>query len=216
MGLQRGCRSRFIIFFVVVECLMTLLAHAHESLAQDSPESHQKTATGLSKGTWEATVMSGYTYTYRRTDAHVTKLQGVPVILGGGLVATDPIGASWYQGQVTIGGELLFTQYVEPLTTYLVALTPTVKYTFLTSNRLRPYVEAGAGVVWTDLGDRIPEKGSRFNFNIQVGAGLSYLVTPTASINLNYRFQHISNAGTAHPNHGIDAGMALVGLSKYF
>ena len=43
---------------------------------------------------------TGYTYTYRRTDANGTKLKAIPVILGGGVVATDPIGGSWYRGQM--------------------------------------------------------------------------------------------------------------------
>lgn len=172
--------------------------------------------TGLPKGTWELSVGTGYTYTFQRTDRQTTRLRGVPVILGVGIVPFDPIGTSWYRGQVTLGGEALFIQYVDPLTTYLAAVTPTAKYTFLVSERLRPYVEAGAGLVWTDLADRIPEKGSQFNFNLQVGAGLSYFVAPTTSINLSYRFQHISNAGTAEPNHGIDAGVVLIGISKLF
>ena len=62
----------------------------------------------------------------------------------------------------------------------------------------------GAGLVWTDLGDRIPEKGSQFNFNLQPGVGFSYLFTPTASVNLSYRVQHLSNAGTLEPNLGIE------------
>jgi lipid A 3-O-deacylase len=205
----------FIVTSLAFAFAETIPCLASESPAQDSVVTPDA-VTGLPKGTWELSVATGYTYTYRRTDSNVTKLKGVPAILGGGVVATDPIGTSWYRGQVTLGGEALFIQYVEPLTTYLVALTPTVKYTFLTSDRLRPFVEAGAGVVWTDLGDRIPEKGSQFNFNLQVGAGLSYFVAPTTSINLSYRFQHISNAGTADPNHGIDAGVVLIGVSKFF
>ena len=200
---------------MVVTVLMMTPAYAQDGLRENASPL-QSAWPGRSKGTWEMSVTSGYTYTYRRTDAHVTKLQGVPVIVGAGLVATDPIGRSWYRGQVTIGGELLFTQYVESLSTYLVALTPTVKYTFLAYERVHPYVEAGAGVLWTDLGGRIPEKGSEFNFNLQVGAGVSYALTAATSINLSYRLQHISNAGTAHPNHGIDAGVALIGVSTFF
>jgi lipid A 3-O-deacylase len=90
------------------------------------------------------------------------------------------------------------------------------KYTFLASDKLPPHVEIGAGIVWTDLADRIPEKGSQFNFNLQAGTGLSYFVLPTTSINVTYRFQHISNAGTAQPNKGIDAGVVLIGISKFF
>lgn len=201
-----------VIGFILAEALPCL---ASESPTQDSTVTPQATA-GLAKGTWELSVMSGYTYTYRRTDSHVTKLKGVPVILGLGVVATDPIGESWYRGQVTLGGEALFIQYVDPLTTYLAAFSPTVKYTFLASERWRPYIDAGAGLVWTDLGDRIPEKGSQFNFNLQAGAGLSYFIVPTTSINLSYRYQHVSNAHTNEPNHGIDAGVVLIGISMFF
>ena len=193
---------------------LTCLA-SERSPVPDSTISSQATP-GLPKGTWELGMATGYTYTFQRTDRQTTRLRGVPVILGVGVVPFDPIGTSWYRGQVTLGGEVQFNQYVDPLTTYLVALTPTLKYTFLASEKLRPYVEAGAGLVWTDLGDRIPEKGSQFNFNLQVGAGLSYFVAPTTSINMSYRLQHVSNAGTAEPNHGIDAGVALIGVSKFF
>lgn len=208
-------RSILIISVLVAAFARTLPVHANETLAQISPVPSQA-ITGFLKGSWELQMSTGYTYTYRRTDANVTKLKGIPVILGGGVVATDPIGASWYRGQITVGGEVQFNQYVEPLSTYLVALTPTAKYTFLASDKLRPYVEIGAGIVWTDLADRIPEKGSQFNFNLQAGAGLSYFVLPTTSINVTYRFQHISNAGTAQPNKGIDAGVVLIGISKFF
>lgn len=216
MGSQNFYRSIFIFTILAVAFAGAPPSHATErSPFQDSTIDSQAT-TGSSKGKWELSLATGYTYTYQRTDAHTTKLRGVPVILGGGIVVTDPVGASWYRGQVTLGGEALFIQYVDPLTTYLAAFTPTVKYTFLASDRLRPYIEAGAGFVWTDLGDRIPEKGSQFNFNLQVGMGLSYFIAPTTSLNFGYRFQHISNAGTADPNHGIDAGVVLIGVSKFF
>ena len=217
MGFQHLCRSIFMItvFAGAIVFAEALPGHANEALPQVSPVNSQA-VRGFSKGTWELTVSTGYTHTYRRTEANVTNLKGIPVILGGGIVATDPIGASWYRGQITVGGEVQFNQYVEPLSAYLVALTPTAKYTFLASDKLRPYVELGAGLVWTDLADRIPEKGSQFNFNLQAGVGVSYFVLPTTAINLTYRFQHISNAGTAHPNKGIDAGVALVGISKFF
>ena len=90
---------------------------------------------GLSRGAVEFNLAAGYTHNFRRTEGHVTKLQGVPVIVGMGVVATGPIGDAWYRGQVTLGGEAGFIQYVEPLTTYLASVTPTVKYTFLASDR---------------------------------------------------------------------------------
>ena len=213
-----SCWKRAAVLATIV---MTLYAVDARSCLAGGPSDSEASATpqvvtGLAKGTWELSLATGYTYSFRRTDSHTTKLRGIPVILGGGIVATDPIGQSWYRGQVTVGAEAEFIQYTEPLATYLTAFTPTIKYVFLTEGRLRPYVEAGAGIVWTDLGGRIPEKGSQFNFNLQAGGGLSFLLTPASSLNLSYRFQHVSNAGTAEPNQGIDAGVVLIGVSKLF
>ena len=206
---------RFGYWIVVLVFAEALTCHARATFAGSSSV-NPHSSSGLSKGTWEVSMASGYTYTYRRTDSHTTQLKGIPVVAGVGMIATDPLGASWYRGQATVGGEALFIQYVDRLMSYLAAFTPTLKYTFLAWGRLRPYIEAGAGLVWTDLGNRIPEKGSKFNFNLQAGAGLSYFVAATTSINVSYRFQHISNAGTAEPNHGIDAGLLLIGISKLF
>ncbi|MGH7230216.1 MAG: hypothetical protein ACREJU_02515, partial [Nitrospiraceae bacterium] len=133
-----------ILWIAVLAVAEVLTCPISESLAQD-PAVNPPVVPGLSKGTWEVSLATGYTYTYRRTDSHTTKLKGVPAILGVGIVATDPIGDSWYRGQVTLGGEMAFIQYVNPLTTYLASLTPTIKYTFLASERLRPYIDAGAG-----------------------------------------------------------------------
>ena len=220
-GSPRCAGNRWTSAAALIMSIVTLLmVGAQSCLAQAPPgtltTAPHTTVSGLSKGAWELSLATGYTYSFRRTDAHETKLRGIPVILGGGIVATDPIGASWYRGQITVGAEAAFIQYTEPLTAYFTALTPTVKYVFLPGGRLRPYLEAGAGVVWTDLGGRIPEKGSQFNFNLQVGVGLSFLFTPTSSLNLSYRFQHVSNAGTAEPNQGIDAGVVLIGVSRFF
>ena len=159
---------------------------------------------------------TGYTYTYRWTDNHTTQLKGISVVTGLGMIATNPVGASWYREQATLGGEALFIQYMDPLMTYLAAFTPALKYTFLTSARFRPYIEAGAGLIWTDLRNRIPEKGSQFNFNLQAGMGLSYFLRPMTSINVSYRFQHVSSAGIAEPNHGIEAGAILIRISMFF
>ena len=135
---------RFGYWIVVLVFAEALTCHARATFA-DSSSVNPHLSSGLSKGTWEVSMASGYTYTYRRTDSHTTQLKGIPVVAGVGMIATDPLGASWYRGQATVGGEALFIQYVEPFMSYLAAFTPTLKYTFLASARLRPYIEAGGG-----------------------------------------------------------------------
>lgn len=59
---------------------VALPCFASKSLAQDSAA--------------PSSVVPGLAY--RRTDAHTTNLRRVPMFLGGGVVATDVLGASWY------------------------------------------------------------------------------------------------------------------------
>src|SRR5207237_6635664 len=93
-------------YLLIVSTLGLMLAEPLTSIASDDLQP----APASSKGTWELSLASGYTYSYRRTHAHVTKLRGVPVILGAGIVATDPIGHFLYRVTMTLGGyELILT-----------------------------------------------------------------------------------------------------------
>lgn len=75
----------------------------------------------------------------------------------------------------------------------------------------RPFVEGGEGIVYTDL--RKQDLGSRVQFTSQFGAGLEYEIRPGMAIGLQGRFRHMSNAGMASSNPGINTIYGLVGLS---
>lgn len=77
-------------------------------------------------------------------------------------------------------------------------------------------MEFAGGPFWTDLGGKIPEESSRFNFVLTAGFGLSWFITPQTSLNVGYRFHHISNAGTRYPNLGLNASLPFGGFSFYF
>jgi lipid A 3-O-deacylase len=48
------------------------------------------------------------------------------------------------------------------------------------------------------------------------GVGVSWFLTPQLAANAGYRFHHISNAGTAFPNLGLNASLPFGGFSFYF
>jgi opacity protein-like surface antigen len=58
--------------------------------------------------------------------------------------------------------------------------------------------------------------GQPFNFSLDLGVGLRYFVTRRWSINLEYRFQHISNADLGQRNIGINAQGPVLGISCFF
>ena len=54
------------------------------------------------------------------------------------MTVTDPIGSTWYRGQVSFGAELLAFGTYEPLASYGIGITMKLQYTFVCLDRLRP------------------------------------------------------------------------------
>lgn len=86
-------------------------------------------------------------------------------------------------------------------------------YNFETGTRLVPFFQIGGGFLYTDL--RVHELGSRFNGSPQGGLGLKYFLNNKNAFTVQYRFRHVSNAGTADRNQGIDGSFLLFGMDFY-
>jgi hypothetical protein len=170
----------------------------------------------ITVGTQEVGLSVGYLLPHRLTQDHTTKQQGVAFMPSWMMTLSDPIGNSWYQGQVSVGAEMVYIQFQEPFVTHGVGFTPKIKYTFVALDRIRPYAEFAGGPFWTDLAGKIPEESSQFNFVLMAGFGVSYFLTDQAALNVGYRFNHISNGGTQYPNLGINASLPYGGFSFYF
>lgn len=170
----------------------------------------------LTVGTQEISLSAGYLLPHRLTTEHTTKQSGPALMPSWAMVLTDPIGKSFYRGQLLLGAEIVYIQFQEPFLTHGVGFTPKIKYLFEGTGRLRPYIEFAGGPFYTDLGGRIPEESSRFNFILTAGGGLSWFFTSQFSFNVGYRFHHISNAGTRMPNLGLNSSLPFGGFSFYF
>lgn len=170
-------------------------------------------APTITIGTQEVGLTAGYLLPHRLTGDHVTKQQGPALMPSWMMTLTDPIGPGWLRGQISIGAEMVYLQFREPILTHGIGFTPKNKYTFVILDRLRPYAEFAGGPFWTDLGGRIPEEANEFNFVVTGGVGVSWFITPQTAFNAGYRFHHISNAG---PNLGLNASLPFCGFSFYF
>lgn len=145
--------------------------------------------------------------------SQTSKLFGEAVMPSWMVTLTEPIGSSWYQGQLALGAELIVFHTSEPITAYGIGFTPKLVYTSTAFGRVRPFLEAGGGPAWTDLGGQVPEQPGQFNFLVWGGAGCSYQLTRALAVNAGYRFMHISNGGTRQPNSGLNFGLPFLGLS---
>ena len=167
-------------------------------------------------GTQEVGLTAGYMLPHRLTKDHTTKQEGPAFMPSWMMTITDPLGSSWYRGQVSVGAEMVYIQFQEPILTHGVGFTPKIKYSFVALDRIRPYAEFAGGPFWSDLTEKIPEESGQFNFILTAGFGVSYFLTDQAALNVGYRFQHVSNAGTSYPNIGLNASLPFGGFSYFF
>ncbi len=94
---------------------------------------------------------------------------------------------------------------------YAIGITPLIVYNFIDFGRMVPFLEAGIGVLYTDLD---PEDfGSHFNFTPQAGIGLGYEIAHQTFLKFSYRIHHISNAFLDQDNASIDSNLFFVGIS---
>lgn len=196
--------ARALTALALGSLMTTTYAHA----ADPSPK--------ITVGTQEIGLSIGYLLPHLLTQDHTTKQRGPAFMPYWMMTLTDPIGGSWYRGQISLGAEMVYIQFHEPILTHGVGFAPKIKYTFVALDRIRPYAEFAGGPFWTDLAGKIPEESSQFNFVLMAGFGASYFLTDQVALNIGYRFQHISNAGTQYPNLGLNASLPYGGFSFYF
>jgi hypothetical protein len=198
----------FAVRLFAVLSLGTFTSMAVAQATESSPR--------ITIGTQEVGLTAGYLLPHRLTTEHTTKQQGPALMPSWMMTLTNPITDGWYRGQVSIGAEMVYLQFREPILTHGIGFTPKIKYTFVALDRIRPYVEFAGGPFWTDLGGRIPEQANEVNFVVTGGVGVSWFITPQVALYAGYRFHHISNAGTQYPNLGLNASLPFGGFSFYF
>ncbi len=80
----------------------------------------------------------------------------------------------------------------------------------LKTKTFRPYVEAGAGVAYTDF--QVDGQGLRFNFNPQAGIGTEWQSVTGTRYYSAVRAYHLSNSGLHQDNRGINAVIWMLGV----
>ena len=99
--------------------------------------------------------------------------------------------------------------------TYIAGGTVWFRYNFVQPRaRIIPYFQLGGGWTFMDIDHRYD--GENYNFNLGATAGLRYFIKPQVSINLEYRYQHISNADLWQHNLGLNSDGPVLGVSWFF
>jgi lipid A 3-O-deacylase len=199
-------------------CAALVLATSVCALGQEewrSPAEVGDMANVFERGRYELAVGGGvlfspYIVSRNRPTFHYTFSH---VQIGRMLTSVNEAGA--LSGNVQAAADVFGSVIFKGPGSYMAGGTAWIRYNFVQPEwRVVPYAQAGAGITFTDIDRRIV--GQTFNFNLDLGFGARYFIAPRWSVNLEYRFQHISNANLGRHNLGINSHGPVLSASRFF
>jgi len=132
-----------------------------------------------------------------------------------GLILTAPHGPGFLRGRLeyAVDAVPIFLVVQKTNTAYGVGVNPfAFKWALDTHRSLVPYFEIGGGTLFTNT--KVPEASSRINFTTGGALGLHFLRSKH-NISAEVRYMHISNAGLATSNPGINTIQFRLGFGLF-
>ncbi len=132
-----------------------------------------------------------------------------------GLILTKPHGPGFLRGRLeyAVDAVPVFLVVQKTNTAYGVGVDPfAFKWALDTHRSVVPYFELGGGTLFTNT--KVPEGTSRINFTSSAALGLHFLRSKH-NISTEVRYMHISNAGLATPNPGINTIQFRIGFGLF-
>ena len=130
-------------------------------------------------------------------------------------VLTGELGRGALRGNLQYGVEAIPAMIVNQSTLVSAGgFSPLqLRYNFIAPKRVKPFIEIGGAMIGSS--QQVPEGTSRFNFMSGGGVGLQVFNAKALAWQLGVRFQHISNAGIAQRNPGINSLYFFTGVSGW-
>jgi hypothetical protein len=132
-----------------------------------------------------------------------------------GLILTAPHGPGFLRGRLeyAVDAVPVFLVLQKTNTAYGAGLNPfAFKWMLDTKHSVAPYFEIGGGTLFTNT--KVPEGTSHVNFTSSAALGLHFL-RAKHNISAELRYMHISNAGLATPNPGINTIQIRLGFGAF-
>jgi lipid A 3-O-deacylase len=190
-------KSLFLRSLLCLAIALVILGNAHTTLSEDTGKKDIPTRYGMA-------AVVGRTFD-PVDNIYFTQLSGFV------MWDYDKIWHHWAPDPLRFKVEGTAGLTVSPQTRAMVSVGMMALYylDFISSDKLAPYLEGGIGVIYTDF--QVEGQGSRFNFNPQIGIGLEFKADPGKPFFTALRLSHISNAGLADENRGVNSVVLMLG-----
>jgi len=131
-----------------------------------------------------------------------------------GKVLTSDHGGSFLRGNFEWSADAIpvyyFWQPAPAKNAYAAGFNPVnLTWNFTSIGNTVPYVELGGGVIFSD--NNVPANTNQTNFLTHAALGFHFFVREKRALTLSTRCEHISNAGLARPNPGINSVQFTLG-----
>ncbi len=202
--------SRGRLFAVISPGLLAALIISLTPSSSDAAPPEEKTHTWLR----EVGLLTGYGSAPLRDKA--SDYEVIPILPQFGFDINPLVKKLHIETKGTFEGmiEPLMNVVINPDTNAEVGFSLLLKYSQNITSRIVPYIEGGAGIIYST--QHTHEQGTQYNFIPQAGIGLQFLLTKHWALTGGYRYRHLSNAAISDSNQGIDHHFGLVGLSYFF
>jgi opacity protein-like surface antigen len=212
MKMKPDCNTfKFALFLV----LIALRSSAQTNSPASSTPPEWALDDNFSVGWHEVQLGSGVYFSNIYNAPNRPKIDYAVGFAQAGYMITKPGEDSWYRGSLEVAPEIFGAGIYHGPGTYITGATLWFRYNFVQPGcKFVPYFQLGGGGTVQDLPHTYD--GKDFNFNLGAAAGVHYFIRPKLALNVEYRFQHISNADLWDHNIGSNADGPMVGVSVFF
>lgn len=184
-------------------CVAIVALLCAEALCQNLP------SDSLEKGTWELGLWTAGGHSIAGGTSR-TGVWNAGVRIG--KVLTDEHGSGLLRGNLEYAVDFVpaYLLIFPRQTSYAGGFDPFIlKWNFTSSTKVAPYLELGGGVIFSL--DDVPPGTSNVNFMPQASFGVQIFTREKRAISLAAKYVHISNAGLATLNPGINTFQLSIG-----
>jgi opacity protein-like surface antigen len=203
------------VYCATLLCLYLQWARAEETNAPQAEPVSFTVGDLFTRGRYEASFTAGVLFSPVGKEENRPTVNYTVTGVQLGRMMGNVRGAGFWRGNLELALEGFGGWIYDGPGNYVGGATLWVRWNFVPEGwRVIPYIQGGAGVTTTDIDRNLV--GQPFNFNLDLGAGLRYYVARRCSVNLEYRYQHISNADTGVRNVGVNSQGPILSISYFF
>jgi hypothetical protein len=138
-----------------------------------------------------------------------------------GFMLSDPVDPRFFfKGSFELLPEFTYSNVNGKIDGYFAGGGLLLRYNILSiqHKRLIPYMHAGAGIVSNNIYKDMTQRmiGHPIEFTLRGGVGIRFLIGGRWSLDLEGAIEHISNAGLAERNRGMNGAGFLMGITRCF